>query len=65
MKLSRYMQLNKMTDSQLAQELGKARTAVLRYRHGTVVPSLSVASLIEKLTDGAVTYRDFIEGADR
>ena len=61
MKLSKYMQLNKVKDGELAAAIGKCRTAVLRYRHGAVTPPVSVIAQIEKITNGRVTYEDFIK----
>lgn len=60
MKLSRYMRLHNVTDGRLADAIGKCRTAVLRYRHGSVVPPLHVVAAIEIATNGKVTYEDFI-----
>lgn len=60
MKLSKYMQLYKMKDGELARAIGKCRTAVLRYRHGVITPPVSVIAQIEKITNGKVTYEDFI-----
>ena len=60
MKLSRYMRLHNLTDGQVARSIGKCRTAVLRYRHGSVVPPLHVVAAIEAVTGGKVTYEDFV-----
>ena len=60
MKLSAYMKLHKLTDAELAVEIGKCRTAVLRYRRGTVVPPLNVIAQIEKATNGRVSFEDFV-----
>lgn len=60
MKLSKYMRLHCIKDAELAAALGKGRTAILRYRHGTVTPPVSVIAQIERVTNGKVTYEDFI-----
>ena len=61
MKLATYMKLSRLTDARLAVLLGKTRTAVLRYRRGDVVPPIRIAAKIEAVTDGAVTFRDFVK----
>jgi transcriptional regulator with XRE-family HTH domain len=60
MKLSRYMRLHNVTDSELAVAIGKCRTAVLRYRHGSITPPVNVIAQIEKVTAGKVTFEDFV-----
>jgi hypothetical protein len=64
MKLSKYMRLHKITDRALAIAIGKCRTAVLRYRHGTVTPPVGVIAQIESFTSGAVTFEDFLNKQD-
>lgn len=60
MKLNDYMQLKKMTDADMARLLDKDPTSVFRYRRGTVTPPLDVIAAIEKATDNAVSFRDFL-----
>lgn len=60
MKLSNYMRLHNIKDGELAVAIGKCRTAVLRYRHGVVTPPVSVIAQIERVTNGKVTYEDFV-----
>ena len=60
MKLTDYMQLKGMTDDHLADMLKKDRTLIGRYRRGVVVPPLDVIAEIEKVTDNAVSFRDFL-----
>ena len=62
MKLADYMSLKGMDDAELAEILGKDSTSVFRYRRGTVTPPLDVIALIERVTDNAVSFRDFLTG---
>lgn len=64
MKLLEYMQLKGMTDDQLADALNKDRTLIGRYRRGVVVPPLEVIAEIEKLTNNAVSFRDFLSSTE-
>jgi ribosome-binding protein aMBF1 (putative translation factor) len=61
MKLETYMKLHSVTDADLAETIGRCRTAVLRYRSGKITPPLSVIAKIEKATKGKVTFKDFVE----
>jgi transcriptional regulator with XRE-family HTH domain len=60
MKLSEYMKLKGLTDERMAAELGKDRSIVSKYRSGTVTPPLTVIAEIEKITDSAVSFHDFL-----
>jgi len=57
------MQLHNLTDGDLAAAIGKCRTAVLRYRHGVITPPVNVIAQIEKVTNGKVTFEDFVSDA--
>ena len=61
MKLGVYMKLSRLTDEKFAALLGKDRTTAMRYRRGDVVPPIRVAAQIEAITEGAVTFRDFLQ----
>jgi transcriptional regulator with XRE-family HTH domain len=60
MKLKEYLALKDMTDSQFSDVLGKDRSVVTKYRLGTVTPPLEVIAKIEKATNGAVSFQDFL-----
>lgn len=59
MKLSAYMELTKITDAKLAEKVGRERSTVTRWRRGNTRPDWEAMIALEKVTDGAVTYRDF------
>jgi transcriptional regulator with XRE-family HTH domain len=65
MKLARYMKLNKLTDEKLGVIVNKDRSTVSRYRRGEVIPPLEVIAILDRETDRAVSFRDFVkeEGA--
>ena len=60
MKLDDFMRLKGISDDGMGKILSKDRTIVSKYRRGSVMPPLSVIALIEKETDGAVSFRDFL-----
>lgn len=61
MKLDAYMNMQRLTDEDMAQKIGKERSLVSRYRRGEVVPPLEIIAKIERVTDHAVSFRDFLK----
>lgn len=59
MKLSTYMQMANIKDAQLAEKVGRERSTVTRWRRGETKPDFDAMMALEKVTEGAVTYRDF------
>lgn len=64
MKLKDYLASEKMTDAQFSDLLGKERSVVTKYRRGTVTPPLDVIAKIEKATNGAVSFQDFLASSE-
>ena len=64
MKLAEYMKLTRKTDDDFGRDIGRNRVAVLRYRSGKTVPPLPVIAIIESVTSGAVTWKDFLPGEE-
>ena len=60
MKLHEYLLLKGMTDSEFSVRLGKDRSVITKYRLGTVTPPLEVIADIERASNGAVSFRDFL-----
>lgn len=60
MKLGKYMEKNGIKDAEFAEQIGKDRSLVSRYRRGEVIPSLDVIARIEAATSKAVSFRDFV-----
>lgn len=60
MKLSEYMSLKGISDDEMATKLSKDPTTIFRYRRGNVAPPLAVIAEIERITDNAVSFRDFL-----
>lgn len=63
MKLSEYLNLKNMTDSQFSEAIGKDRSVVTKYRLGNVTPPIDVIAAIDKETNGAVSFRDFLSAS--
>ncbi|SHE66727.1 Helix-turn-helix [Kaistia soli DSM 19436] len=61
MKLSTYLEDNKLTHSAFAERIGVSQGAVTRYANGARLPRPAVMACIRQATAGAVTYRDFLE----
>lgn len=59
MKLSDYMELQKIDDAALAALIGCDRSTVTRLRNGKTIPTWRNATLIKEATKGAVTFEDF------
>lgn len=60
MKLANYMNLRGLSDAEMAALIRKDSTSVFRYKRGTVTPPLEVIAAIERATDNAVSFRDFL-----
>lgn len=60
MKLAEYMAFKKLPDAKLAAKLGCSRSSVTKYRLGTMTPPLATIAEIERITDYAVSFRDFL-----
>jgi len=60
MKLSEYMSLKGISDEEMGAKLSKDSTTIFRYRRGNVAPPLTVIAEIERITDNAVSFRDFL-----
>lgn len=65
MHLSDYMTLKKLSDEQVARDLGVSRETVTRYRSGAIkdLPGSRIAQ-IERWSDGAVRLADWTEAAE-
>ncbi len=61
MRLDKYFSLpDAKTQTQVAKEIGKARSYVSRVKIGSLTPSLIVASRISQATGGLVSLEDLI-----
>ena len=60
MKLQAYMKMAGLTDQQMAYKIEKNRANVARYRSGKQIPPLDVIARIRDVTDGAVSFDDFL-----
>ncbi|AKM09854.1 hypothetical protein AB433_07445 [Croceicoccus naphthovorans] len=63
--LAAYMERNKISDADLAVVIGKDRSIVNRIRQGKMRPTLEVAALIERHTNGEIPMQAWVseEGA--
>ena len=61
MKLSSYMAMADIKDSDMARQLGVDRSTVTKLRLGKSKPSFDLLIAIQRLTDNAVTAGDFAE----
>ena len=52
-----------ITQLEMAKLLGVTDSCISRYESGDTLPSLPKAMAIEKLTNGKVTFKDFITDA--
>jgi transcriptional regulator with XRE-family HTH domain len=64
MKLSEWMEANRLTDEQFAVRVGIDRTTLSRVRRGLKDPSASLMRRIKSVTDGAVTADDVLSASD-
>ena len=60
MKLKNYLASENITDAVFAKTLGKDRSAITKYRSGKITPPLDVIAMIDKITKGSVSFRDFL-----
>lgn len=60
MTLKQYMALTGQTQMQLAARLGVRHTTISRWCTGQNIPRPKMIAKIQRLTDGAVSFRDFI-----
>lgn len=63
MRLERYMQLTGVKDHQIAARLGVESVTVYRWRMGRTTPSLRLIARLEKVTEGAVRFKDWLQEA--
>jgi anhydro-N-acetylmuramic acid kinase len=61
MKLRTFRALTKMTQQQLAQQLGISELSVIKYEQGDTTPSREQMLKIYRLSSGAVTPNDFYD----
>lgn len=59
MKLKTYLKKEGLTLREFAKKIGVTHAAIWKYSQGTRTPSLKNLKIIEKVTKGKVTYRDF------
>lgn len=60
MDLASYMKLANVTDAKLAEKVNRDRSSVTRWRLKRTRPDWEAIHALEKATDGAVTFRDFM-----
>ena len=60
MKLANYMIKNKLNDVAFAAQLQMTRTTVSRFRRNKTKPSRQAIIQIEKVTNGAVKFKDWL-----
>ena len=63
MKLSEWMEREKVSVEDLARRLGRTPMQVWRYRAGKSMPRPAVMRRIIEITGGAVTANDFFHGS--
>ena len=63
MRLDKFMALKGWNDSQMAELVGKTRSVIVKYRSGKTTPPLEVIDEIRRVTEGAVTFEDFLPSA--
>lgn len=61
--LDSYLTDNKIKEADFAPLIGRDRSMVSKLRRGVVRPSIDLADLIERVTDGAVTMKSWVEPA--
>lgn len=59
MNLADFMKAENISDVELAAQVKRDRTNVLRWRTGKTKPDFEALVAIEKISDGKVTARDF------
>lgn len=63
MTLSDFMKLEGISDVDLAAQVKRDRSNVLRWRNGVTKPDFDALVAIEKISKGKVTARDFAEAS--
>lgn len=63
MDLADYMKEANLTDAALAERVGRDRTNVARWRTKRTRPDFDALVMIEEMSDGRVTARDFVVSA--
>lgn len=61
MELASYLALTSQTDAEFAQKVGRERSTVTRWRLRKTRPDWTAMAAIERVTEGAVTSRDFMD----
>lgn len=61
MDLAEFMKSAEMSDAQLADLVKRDRSNVTRWRLGRTKPDFDALVAIEKISDGKVTARDFVQ----
>lgn len=61
MKLKKWLEVNDMTQKELAKKLDVDHTTVCKYVNGTRTPHIKIIRKISKLTAYVVTIDDFIQ----
>lgn len=61
MTLAEFMKTANISDVELAAQVKRDRTNVLRWRTGKTKPDFDALVAIEKISEGKVTARDFAE----
>jgi ribosome-binding protein aMBF1 (putative translation factor) len=59
--LADWMRRNGVRDNEVAKAINRDRSIVSRIRRGELVPTLSVAVAIERLTKGAVAVQSWVK----
>lgn len=62
MTLDDYLEKEKMSPSDFARRIGLHRSTICLWRMGVRLPSRDNAIAISDITNGQVTYLDFLEG---
>ena len=60
MRLKRFLEMSKITQSEFARKIGATRQAVWRWAHHFGVPRKATLRRIVRVTGGRVTYEDFV-----
>lgn len=65
MRLTAYLQENKISDAEFARRVGVSHSLVHRWKSGEKRPSMETAARIRDATDGAVSADDFMPPPQR
>lgn len=60
MMLNAYLAANNLTDADFANQIGRDRTTVSRWRRGTTQPDWDGLEAVSKATSGLVSPNDFL-----